>query len=229
MKLILGPPGGGKSEISQWLIQEFNMVHINIGSIIKKEAGKDPILNKMISNYELIHFNIIQLLLDKELNKYKKKGIDISRILLENYPFTLESAIKLDPIEYKIDHVIWCDVRVEDITYRISKRDFGNNYDSDLIAKTRYQYWYDKSLSIKNYYEKIGLLRLINIEQPRFEIRRSIRKQVFDISLDDMPIHNKEKFIKVYCNSTETESSDIELKIINYDFNKEYDDTSSRK
>ncbi|KAF7700558.1 adenylate kinase [Cucumispora dikerogammari] len=184
MIVLLVPPGGGLKTIVNMIVEDFNMIHINLGKILQDEGRKDPLINKILENYESIPDPMSYMLFEKQLEKYKHLGINLSKVLLESFPFTLEAAKSLNEFinrnekkvknNYKIDCVIWCQAHIKATVYRVMKRDEERNYPVQEVAEFRYKHWLENTNPVKAYYEKKGLLKVINIEAPRFAIREII-------------------------------------------------------
>ena len=52
MKIILlGPPGSGKGTVSERLVQDYNLIHISAGEILREEVQKQTTLGKEIKKY----------------------------------------------------------------------------------------------------------------------------------------------------------------------------------
>jgi adenylate kinase len=116
--IILGPQGSGKGTQAKLLAKEFNLEHISIGDILRKEVASGSKLGKIIESYmcagKLIPFDI-----NNQLVKSAIEGRD--NIIVDGYPRTREQA-KFLFSNFKISGLIVIDISEAESINRISKR-----------------------------------------------------------------------------------------------------------
>lgn len=108
--LIIGAPGVGKGTMSNLLIEDYGLVHVSTGDMLRAAVKDQTPVGKLAAEYmnsgrlvpdEVIHDIIVERLSKDDI----KKGF-----LFDGYPRTLNQAIDLDKIldelNLKIDAVI---------------------------------------------------------------------------------------------------------------------------
>ncbi|MEM8531368.1 MAG: adenylate kinase [Chloroflexota bacterium] len=124
--VLLGPPGSGKSTVSEALAAHHNLVVIATGQRLRAEITARSVLGRSISGY-LDKGNLIpDSLMDRLLRSYLD-SLDPERgFLLDGYPRTIAQATGLIGImadyQHILDAVIALEVDDEEIVRRLSGR-----------------------------------------------------------------------------------------------------------
>ena len=124
--VLLGPPGSGKSTVSEALATHHNLVVIATGQRLRAEIAARSVLGRSISGY-LDQGNLIpDSLMDRLLRSYLD-SLDPERgFLLDGYPRTIAQATGLIGImadyQHILDAVIALEVDDEEIVRRLSGR-----------------------------------------------------------------------------------------------------------
>lgn len=133
--VLIGPPGVGKSHISQVLQARYNIPIVSVGDLIRKEMTSNSLRGRIISK----HFNkhgIESLLSNKITNEiileYIKKLDCTNGMILDGYPRTIEQVKMLERIlknnakKFNIENVkniiIVLDANDEDLMALIEQR-----------------------------------------------------------------------------------------------------------
>lgn len=117
--LILGAPGSGKGTISNRLVEDFKLVHLASGDLLRQQisvgsdAGKEA--KDFIVKGQLVPDPLMVSLISEELNKMK------SSWLLDGFPRTVSQAESLSESQ-PINLVINLDVPFDTIRQRLEKR-----------------------------------------------------------------------------------------------------------
>ena len=124
--LIMGAPGSGKGTMSERICQEFGILHISTGDLLREAVQSGSELGKKANDYmskgllvpdEIIH----DIIVDRLSKDDAKKGY-----LMDGYPRTIAQAVDLDKIlkklNMKIDRIIQLDLAHEVIAERITGR-----------------------------------------------------------------------------------------------------------
>lgn len=124
--LIIGAPGAGKGTMSDSIIEDYDIVHISTGNILRANINNGTALGLKAKTYmdagnlvpdNLIHDIIVDRLSQDDINK---------GFLFDGYPRTINQAIDLSEIlkqlNKKIDCVINLDIADEDLVKRITGR-----------------------------------------------------------------------------------------------------------
>jgi len=117
MKLIiLGPPGSGKGTIAEKLSKDFNLYHLSVGELLRKEIAKNTPIGKRIKSLEKG-----SLAPNKLVNDIVKSNIkDKKSFILDGFPRTF-SQVK-ETAKMDIDRVIYLDISEKAVIKRLSGR-----------------------------------------------------------------------------------------------------------
>lgn len=125
--VLSGKPSSGKGTQSNYIIEEFNAIHISLGNIIKENKNNNLEFElkygKYISKGSLFPDEIAMDMLYGKLTTILSKDVNI---VLDGYPRTITQAKELDKYllikGYKIDIVINLEVSDEKIIERSINR-----------------------------------------------------------------------------------------------------------
>lgn len=124
--LIMGAPGAGKGTMSNLIIQNYEVIHISTGDMLRQAIKEGTAVGLKAKEYmdygNLVPDSIIHDIIVERFSKDDmKKGF-----LLDGYPRTLEQAKDLDEIlkqlDMKLDGVININVDEEILVKRITGR-----------------------------------------------------------------------------------------------------------
>jgi adenylate kinase len=141
--ILLGPPGAGKGTQAERIQEQYGMVHLSTGDLLRKELAdgtplglqaKDVIDKGMLFPDHLM-IGMVAAFLEKPECK--------TGIVFDGFPRTVSQAIALDDLLHKtdrtLDYVVEIKVKDEDLVQRISGRfscqDCGAGY-NDHFKKT---------------------------------------------------------------------------------------------
>ena len=124
--LIMGAPGTGKGTMSVRIKEEYNVVHVSTGDMLRQAVAEKTAVGLKAQEYmnkgalvpdEIIHDIILERLSKDDI----KKGF-----LFDGYPRTLDQAVDLDKIldtlNMKIDYILNLEVDDEVLKDRITSR-----------------------------------------------------------------------------------------------------------
>lgn len=105
--ILLGPPGAGKGTLAALLKENFGLLHISTGDLLRDEMKGGTDLGKKIKKYvdsgELVPDQIVIEMIEKKLNE---KGTGSKGYMLDGFPRTTVQAQDLDKILTKINKPI---------------------------------------------------------------------------------------------------------------------------
>ena len=178
--VIFGPPGAGKGTQSNYIVKKFNLYQLSTGELLRKEIGNNTELGKKISSIinagNLVSDEIVGNLIEKYITKKTFKN----RLIFDGYPRNLIQAKYLsdllDKNNQKIDIALKLNVSLETIKKRITERKNFEKRDDDVeeIAIKRYKTYEMNIKPVIDFYEKTGLLKVINGEASIGEISDEI-------------------------------------------------------
>ena len=178
--VIFGPPGAGKGTQSNYIVKKFNLYQLSTGELLRKEIANNTELGKKISSIinagNLVSDEIVGNLIEKYITKKTFKN----RLIFDGYPRNLIQAKYLSDLldinNQKIDIALKLNVSLETIKKRITERKNFEKRDDDEeeIAIKRYKTYEMNIKPVIDFYEKTGLLKVINGEASIGEISDEI-------------------------------------------------------
>lgn len=129
--LIIGAPGAGKGTMSELILNEYNLIHISTGDMLREAVKNETVVGLKAQEYmnkgELVPDEVIH---DIIVERLSKDDID-NGFLFDGYPRTINQAIDLNDIlnelNKKIDCVINLNIEDEELIKRITGRRLCSN------------------------------------------------------------------------------------------------------
>ena len=182
MKLIiLGPPGSGKGTVSERLAQDFHLLHISVGDLLRKEAKRKTALGKKIGRYinqgDLVPYKMAVNIAKKAIGKKE-------HFLFDGFPRSIDQAKEIEDLN--IELALYVDVPQQEIIKRLSGRLLdpvtGKTYhtkylpppkniikrlvqrkdDMPKVIKERFKVYHQQTEPVIKFYQKKGILRKID-------------------------------------------------------------------
>ncbi len=124
--IIFGPPGAGKGTQAILISENYNMIHISTGNILRSAVKEGTELGELAKSYmdngELVPDDVVIGIIKDEI----KKNISSNGFLLDGFPRTIPQAEALDRMlnseQLKVNDVLSIEVTDEEIIKRISGR-----------------------------------------------------------------------------------------------------------
>ena len=124
--IFIAPPAAGKGTVSDYLVKNYNYIHISTGDLLRDEIksgsefGKE--IDKIISTGNLVSDEIIVRLMEEKIN-----SLDINKpFILDGFPRTLVQARKLDELLITLgvtnNIAIYLEIDIEEATKRVLGR-----------------------------------------------------------------------------------------------------------
>ena len=186
--ILFGAPGAGKGTQANFLINEFDLVQISTGDMLreavklKTELGKQ--VETIMANGDLVPDEIIFSLISNRLNNEDiKKGF-----IFDGFPRNLKQAQKLDEIindmNIHLDFVFHIDVDEEILTSRIENRakqeKLTRKDDTSSILIERLKVYNRETKPVLDYYSNKKILNVIDgmgtIEEVSLNISMVIKR-----------------------------------------------------
>ena len=205
MKIILlGPPGSGKGTVSERLVQDYNLIHISAGEILREEVQKKTTLGKEIKKY-IEKGNLVPDQFVAEIVKLGAKGK--KNYILDGFPRTIAQAKEITDLN--IDLVIYLDVPEQIVIERLAGRrtckkgdhtyhltylppkkrgicDYDKTKllqrkdDQPDVVKERFRVYHEKTQPVIDYYKKKRMLRIIDAAPTPEKAYKNVRKIIED-------------------------------------------------
>lgn len=144
--LLLGPPGSGKGTMAKAIAQQFQLEHLEMGSMLRKK--KDKKIQMLMQKGKLIPNKIILPLVNKKING--------NEILLDGFPRTLSQAKML---KKKPNYVFYLHVTKKIIYERLLHRAQieGRKDDTKATITERIKEYEKQTKPLLKYYKVIKI------------------------------------------------------------------------
>ena len=186
--ILFGAPGAGKGTQANFLINEFDLIQISTGDMLREavkhqtELGKN--VENIMANGDLVPDEIIFSLISNRLNdKDVKNGF-----IFDGFPRNLKQAEKLEQImnqwNINLDFVFHIDVDEDILASRIENRakqeKTTRKDDTSAVLIERLKVYNRETKPVLDYYSNKKVLNVIDgmgtIEQVSFNIAMKIKK-----------------------------------------------------
>ncbi|HUX58675.1 MAG TPA: adenylate kinase [Bacteroidales bacterium] len=167
--LIFGPPGSGKGTQSVRLAEEFNLIHLSTGDMLRAEIAAGTELGKkmslIMSKGELVPDEVVIEMIAYKIDNSKGSA----GFLFDGFPRTVAQTISLEKMlndrGMKIDSMLVLDVEHDELVKRLIARAelSGRPDDKDpAVIENRIDVYKDKTEPIINYCNEKGIYQLVN-------------------------------------------------------------------
>ena len=170
--ILLGPPGAGKGTQAKYLISAFGLKQLSTGDMLRAAIEEGSELGKqvqiIVDSGDLVPDDIMIEMITTRITRTDCKG----GFILDGFPRTVLQAETLTEVlsqkKIKIDHVIALDVKLSSLLDRIRNRALGATQeqrrqdDDEETLKHRLNVYKEQTEPILPYYEKLGLLKIID-------------------------------------------------------------------
>ena len=170
--ILLGPPGAGKGTQAKYLTSTFGLKQLSTGDMLRAaiEGGSDlgKQVQLIVDAGDLVPDNIMIEMITTRITRTDC----LSGFVLDGFPRTVLQAEKLNEVlslkKIKIDHVIALDVKLGSLLERIRNRvlevpeEQRRQDDDEETLKHRLNVYKEQTAPILPYYEKMGLLKMVD-------------------------------------------------------------------
>ena len=180
--LIIGAPGSGKTTDAQRIAEANDGVaHYSTGDLLRAEVASGSERGKMIEGYtstgNLVPLEIVVSTIVSAINNSSK---DI--IIIDGYPRSVEQMMELDKVlksdkSVQLSAVIEVRVSEEVAKDRVLGRARGAD-DNESVFYNRMKVYLEPLAQIQDFYNKLGILKVVNGERTIEEIVSEIEGYV---------------------------------------------------
>jgi len=157
--VLFGPPGAGKGTQAQFLVDQFGLVHISTGDLLRNEIAKETVLGleakALIDRGELVPDEIVIGMIESKF----KENCNCNGFILDGFPRTVAQACALDQLmeQYKttVSGMLALVVEKQELINRLLERGktSGRADDQDVsIIENRIVVYNQKTSPLIDYY-----------------------------------------------------------------------------
>lgn len=167
--VLFGPPGAGKGTQSAKLIEQYGLIHLSTGDLLRAEIAAGTTLGleakKLMDQGILVPDAVVIGMIDNKLNENKTAA----GFIFDGFPRTVAQAAALDDLLTQhgvgISQMIALEVEQEELTQRLLERGKTSgrpdDQNEDLIRK-RVQEYTEKTAPVADFYAQQGKFTAIN-------------------------------------------------------------------
>ena len=167
--VLFGPPGSGKGTQSDKIVEEYGLVHLSTGNLLRQEIkDKTPLgleAKAFLDKGQLVPDEVVIGMVDSYFDAHK----DARGFLFDGFPRTIPQAKALDNLlELKktaITQVLMLEVDEEELIKRLVHRGktSGRSDDADEnVQRKRQEVYRKETLPVAEYYSREKKLKQIN-------------------------------------------------------------------
>ncbi len=157
--ILFGPPGAGKGTQAEYLIENFELIHLSTGDLLRSEISAGTELGRkakdIMDKGELVSDDIVIGMIENKFASNK----DAKGFIFDGFPRTVAQAEALDTLlnsnNTPVSAMLSLEVEKEELVARLLNRGktSGRSDDQDQsIIENRINEYNNKTLPLKNYY-----------------------------------------------------------------------------
>jgi adenylate kinase len=179
--ILFGPPGSGKGTQAAKLVEEFGLIHISTGDLLRSEIANNTKLGSAAKSYMdsggLVPDDVVIGMINEKINKNQESR----GVIFDGFPRTVAQAKVLDALllEYEsdINLLLSLEVSEEELKKRLLLRGetSGRTDDQDVsIIENRIREYNEKTAAVGYYYNSQGKHEKVKGEGSIDEIYRAL-------------------------------------------------------
>lgn len=158
--IIFGPPGSGKGTQSERLIQEYNLVHLATGNLLRDEVSRQTPLGieakRIMDDGKLVSDEIVIGMIRSKLTEH----MSAAGFIFDGFPRTVAQAQALDALLEELGHpinvLLSLEVPEDELRSRLLHRGAieGRTDDNEVTITKRIHEYLDKTKPVADYYQE---------------------------------------------------------------------------
>ncbi|KAK9810431.1 hypothetical protein WJX72_010584 [[Myrmecia] bisecta] len=178
---VLGGPGSGKGTQCSKLVEEFGMLHLSAGDLLrahmKSGTSDGNMVADMIKQGQIVPSRVTISLLEKAMTESGK-----TKFLIDGFPRNEENRAAFEQqtgTEPKF--ILFFDCPEEVMERRLLGRNEGRTDDNIETIRKRFKVFLQASMPVIEFYEKRGVVRRFNADRTPEEVYAEVRKLFLDL------------------------------------------------
>lgn len=183
--ILFGPPGSGKGTQSEKIVEQFGLIHLSTGNLLRQEISEKTPLGLEAKNFmdkgQLVPDEVVIGMIDSCLDKHP----GVRGFLFDGFPRTITQAEALDKLlalkKTSISKVLALEVSEDELVRRLLERGktSGRSDDTDeSVIRKRFAVYKAETEPVAHYYEKQDKLEQIPGEGSVDEIFEKLSEQI---------------------------------------------------
>ena len=183
---ILGGPGSGKGTQCARMVQDYGVLHVSVGDLLRAEvaAGSDvgKKIDGMMKEGIIVPLEIVLKALKNKLDSLPKDKL----VLIDGFPREMEQAIQFEKTIGQVRGAFFFDCSEKVMEQRLLKRGetSGRADDNAETIRKRFHTFQQQSLPVAGYFEKSGRLFRISSEAPVDDVYANVKKSFLSVTAD---------------------------------------------
>lgn len=184
--ILFGPPGSGKGTQASYLSEQFELLHLSTGDLLREEIKKASALGVEAKSFldagQLVPDEVVIGMISSKLDDYLEK---VKGFIFDGFPRTVAQAEALDELlEFKgteIHKVLFLQVGDDELITRLLERGKTSGRVDDQNRETiqkRIEVYGNETAPVADYYkakEKVSTIQGVGTIE---EIRESLSKEI---------------------------------------------------
>jgi adenylate kinase len=183
--ILFGPPGSGKGTQSEKLVQQYGLIHLSTGNLLRQEiADKTPLgmeAKAFMDKGQLVPDEVVIGMIDSCIDHHPEaKGF-----LFDGFPRTVAQAEALDKLlalrEEEINLVLALEVTEQELVKRLLNRGktSGRSDDTDeAVIRKRFAVYTGETSPVAGHYNESGKFISVKGEGTVDEIFQSLQQEI---------------------------------------------------
>jgi UMP-CMP kinase len=187
--LVIGGPASGKGTFCKRLSEEFGIIHLSIGEVLREERNYDTDEGKFL-DFHMKEFESTGALMPVEIvaqfliRGMERKGWEKNLYLIDGfikakagYDYWIEKFSRL----VKTKFVLYLECSKEEMLRRMRKRSETSERldDNENIFSTRIKTFFERTYPNVERFEDMGMVRKVNTEQNMETVYTEIKKHFY--------------------------------------------------
>lgn len=167
--ILFGPPGSGKGTQSEKIVEQFGLIHLSTGNLLRQEIHDKTALGQEAKNFmdkgQLVPDEVVIAMIDTCI----EKNSGCKGFLFDGFPRTVAQAEALDKLlSYRktgINKVIALDVAEEELIRRLLKRGETSSRSDDSnedVIRNRLSVYKKETEPVADHYKQQNKLEIIH-------------------------------------------------------------------
>ena len=183
--ILFGPPGSGKGTQSERLVDQYGLVHLSTGNLLREEiAQRTPLgleAKSFMDKGQLVPDEVVIGMVDSYFDKHR----EARGFLFDGFPRTVAQAIALDKLlelkKTEIGSVLALEVSEEELVKRLLNRGKTSGRSDDTnedVIRKRFAVYSNETTPVAEHYRKARKFQSIKGEGSVDEIFNAIREAI---------------------------------------------------